>query len=53
MSAPDLTALPPVLLAVALSTAPDEDTAQRVRAELDRRRVMQDTPSGGGVAIVR
>ena len=37
MSAPDLTALPPMVLAMALATAPDEDTAARVRAEIDRR----------------
>lgn len=40
MSAPDLTALPPMVLAMALATAPDEATAERVRAEIERRRAM-------------
>ena len=37
MSAPDLTALPPMVLAMALATAPDKEAAARVRAEIDRR----------------
>ena len=41
MTAPDLTALPPMVLAMALATAPDEDTASRVRAEIDRRAAQQ------------
>lgn len=41
MTAPDLTALPPMVLAMALATAPDEDTAARVRAEIDRRAAQQ------------
>ena len=41
MSAPDLSALPPMLLALALATAPDEDTRARVQAEVDRRAALQ------------
>ena len=43
MNAPDLTALPPMVLAMALATAPDEDTAARVRAEIERRAALQPT----------
>lgn len=53
MSAPDLSALPPMVLAMALATAPDEVTAARVRAEMDRRRVTHDTPQGEGLATLR
>ena len=41
MTAADLSALPPMVLAMALATAPDEDTAARVRAEVDRRAALQ------------
>ena len=34
----DLSMLPPPLLALTLATAPDEVTAARVRAEIERRR---------------
>ena len=46
MTAPDLTALPPMVLAMALATAPDEDTASRVRAEIDRRAAQQQGREG-------
>ena len=48
MTAPDLTVLPPMVLAMALATAPDEDTAARVRAEIERR-AAQRAAAGGEV----
>lgn len=49
----DLSTVPPPLLALALATAPDEETAERVRAELERRRVTHATSQAEGVATPR